>query len=511
MKKKWFTILFSAICALACALFFGCDSADFNESETGGSGFIDGVNSDGLSDSSDSSDGDSDTDSSSKDVYGPMYAITYETTEYLANVRGCNPEEEKAGERVTIVTHILMDADLVVYVNGEKIEQIPYDAAGWGYTFVMPDEEVYIEFDVVGTIYLWEFETWLTKIPVEDIVMLKETNEIAGIAPGNFKTHYAVTDSESIAQLFSRYQSLGMEHCKDDCYVPGGLSRTVTFMLEYGSEYGEEYKISFYQGLYVPNSFSSLSHYHVIDMPSVADYPSHAESYSIITATESCGIYTVKAEETKWGTYEYVPDVQVGEGEFLGGLNFIEYHGAVPENEPNYCIIGEYFGDRAGIYVIDSRLFFITLGNGYGDTIRVYYEVLNYFDLYMLIEQFLWTDVTEFTDKEKQLMLDYLGFELPFLKGRAYAFNDYTDTHSEYFDAYVSYEINDCTMGDIERLKAFCEEAFTFIESYGVDNEFDVVWHYHYLKDEVKISLSYWESSYKPGYSISLVATIRTE
>ena len=371
MKKRWLITLLSAICALACAAFFGCDEGNTNDT-----GSASGSNTDLSSGGEDSS------DSSSPDIYGPMSEITYETREYLANVTGANPDYEKAGERVTIATNIIIDADLWVYANGERIEQVPYDAAWWAYTFVMPDEPVHITFDVVSATYLNEFEPWLVdELSADDIAEIKETNEIAGIAPGHFITHYTVTDSEEIAELLPRYQSLSMRMCTDDCYVTGGLSREVTFTLKSG----KTQTISFYQGLYMPDSFSSLTHFHVNTMPSAADYSNAVKSYSFITISGNCDIF--EFDYSNGGEAH-----QVGEGTFLADLEFVAYHGAVPENLPTHYIIGEYFEKEYKIYVQDISLFFMWSGNGYGDSQITYYKVLDGVDLYALIQQSLWRD-----------------------------------------------------------------------------------------------------------------------
>ena len=364
MKKKWLTILLSAICALVCAAFGACVNDDLH---TGWE--------------SNTESGSSNTESESNDIYGPMSEITYETTEYLANVSGCNPQYEKAGERVTIATHILMDVDLWVYANGEKIEQVPYDAAWWGYAFTMPDEPVYITFEVVSPTYLTEFEPWLNEISADDIAEIKQSDEIAGIAPGYFIDHYTVTDSESISRVLFGYQCLGMRTCTEDCYVPGGLSRTVTFTMKDGSTH----TISFYQGTYTPVTFSSLTHFHANTMPNLADYSTAIKSYSFVTVSGNCDIFEFFYENDGEAR-------QVGEGTFLADLEFVEYHGAVPENLPTHYILGEYFADEYRIYVQSSSLFFMWSGNGYGESQVTYYQVLGGVDLYTLIQQSLWVE-----------------------------------------------------------------------------------------------------------------------
>ena len=458
MKKRGLTILLSALCALVCAAFGACDLGNTDSTDSGSPDI-------------------STTDSGSLDIYGPMYDITYETTEYLAQVEDCNPQYEKEGEIVTIATTIIMDADLVVYVNGRRAEQIHSDTPYWLYTFTMPDVPVHITFDVVSTTYLTEFEPWLVEISAEDIASIKQSDEVAGIAPGNFIKHYTVTDGESIARVLFDYQCLGMTRCKMDDYVTGGLSREVTFTMKGGATW----TVSFYQGLYMPESFSSLTHYHVEGMPSLANLSSAEKSYSFIAISGVCDVFELDYEN---GGKER----QVGEGTFLADLEFVEYHDPVPENLPSYYIIGEYFEEIYRIYVQDNSLFFMWSGNGYGDSQMTYYKVLGGVDLYALIRQSLWEN-SVFTEEEIQVMYSHFGFVLPCLEGKAYTF-DYTENY-KYYKVYAVYTVSNCTSEEIESFEKLCKESFTLVEEFGTADECDMVWYCIFMKDGVRLSLTY--------------------
>ena len=469
MKKKWLTILLSAICALVCAAFGACVTDD---PHTGW---------------------EPNTESSSNDIYGPMSEITYETTEYLANVTGCNPQFEKAGVQVTIATHILLDVDLWVYANGERVEQVPYDAAWWGYVFTMPDEPVHITFEVVSASYLTEFEPWLAEVSADDIAQIKQSDEIAGIAPGNFIDHYTVTDSESIAQIFLGFQRMSMKMCQEDCFVTGGLSRTVTFTMKDGSVR----TLSFYQGLYMPASFSSLTHFHVNTMPTLTAYSTAVKSYSFVTVSGNCDIFEIDYENGGQTVQ------QVGEGTFLADLEFVEYHGDVldgdvPDYEPVhkpvyfifafYYIQGEYFEDEFRIYVQDKSLFYMWNRNGYGNGPVTYYQVLGDVDLLALIQDSLWEN-SVFTEEEIQVMYSYFGFVFPCLEGKAYTF-DYTENY-KYYKVYAVYTVSNCTSEEIEAFEKLCKESFTLVEEFGTADECDMVWYCIFMKDGVRLSLTY--------------------
>lgn len=79
------------------------------------------------------------------------YSISYDserTAELL--MEGYAPTEAQVGDTVVLRTNPIMDADLVFYANGVKIEQTHADSDYWEYVFTMPDEDVVITHDIIG-------------------------------------------------------------------------------------------------------------------------------------------------------------------------------------------------------------------------------------------------------------------------------------------------------------------------------------------------------------------------
>ncbi len=58
-------------------------------------------------------------------------------------------EEYHPGFMIEIKTHVLFDADIEIYANGEKLKKTHYDSDYWGYTLEMPNQDVTIEIKVV--------------------------------------------------------------------------------------------------------------------------------------------------------------------------------------------------------------------------------------------------------------------------------------------------------------------------------------------------------------------------
>lgn len=80
-----------------------------------------------------------------------LYVESYGNNEYLITYTGNLSDLTSAplsainGETVEIKTVILCDADIEIYVDGEKIERSHYDSDYWGYEFVMPDHHIRVE------------------------------------------------------------------------------------------------------------------------------------------------------------------------------------------------------------------------------------------------------------------------------------------------------------------------------------------------------------------------------
>ncbi len=58
-------------------------------------------------------------------------------------------EEYHPGLMIEIKTHVLYDADIEIYANGERLKKTHYDSDYWGYTLEMPNQDVTIEIKVV--------------------------------------------------------------------------------------------------------------------------------------------------------------------------------------------------------------------------------------------------------------------------------------------------------------------------------------------------------------------------
>ncbi len=74
--------------------------------------------------------------------------VTGDTDVLLENLKSTYQQ----GAFIVIRTHVIIDADIEIYVDGVKIPQSYYDPDRWEYSFTMPAKDVEIEIKIVGGI-----------------------------------------------------------------------------------------------------------------------------------------------------------------------------------------------------------------------------------------------------------------------------------------------------------------------------------------------------------------------
>ena len=112
------------------------------------------------------------------------------------------------GTEIILYAYPIMDADLVMYVNGKfnSIQNIVFvpDKYIWEYRFVMPAGEVTLEFKIEGIQYTTIKD--LLEIPLinsSDVVKVRYEEGAIGVAPGAFKNIKYSTNLEDIDFVLS--------------------------------------------------------------------------------------------------------------------------------------------------------------------------------------------------------------------------------------------------------------------------------------------------------------------
>ena len=83
----------------------------------------------------------------------PYYSIGYNGD--AADLLTFAPSAAKAGDVLELKTDVLYDADIHVYVDGQEIGKSHYDSDYWGYSFIMPDNDVRITAEFYTKDEIW--------------------------------------------------------------------------------------------------------------------------------------------------------------------------------------------------------------------------------------------------------------------------------------------------------------------------------------------------------------------
>lgn len=138
-----------------------------------------------------------------------------------------------AGEKIEVKTRVIYDADIVVYVNGNKISRTHFDSDYWGYEFVMPEEDVIIELDVDGSkdfyFYLDSLYSWVNEINIENVIEVAREEAAIGVAPGSFTNIVYSTLEDDIKKAFAVLQSPLVQVSVGNEIAPGGKYVEYTF------------------------------------------------------------------------------------------------------------------------------------------------------------------------------------------------------------------------------------------------------------------------------------------
>ena len=78
------------------------------------------------------------------------YDISYDDSAESGFIDGFKPDSAVAGETVVLRVHPIMDADLDLYVDGERVQSTHRDSDYWEYVFIMPTHHVNITVEISG-------------------------------------------------------------------------------------------------------------------------------------------------------------------------------------------------------------------------------------------------------------------------------------------------------------------------------------------------------------------------
>ena len=264
------------------------------------------------------------------------------------------PKRAKAGETIEIRTHVIMDCDIIVTVNGVKIQKSHYDSDYWGYTFTMPSEDVTVTLTTedgflspAAPLLLTDLVTWLGKLRPENVLKIQKVSTNSGVAPGTLMHHRYTTDREAIARILGIYQNIQLEKSNENILPPGGSTITIRFVLHDGTVHA----LHSYSGMFIKNNVHYVMHG---DTSFIVDEIT-GTALSFVTYAESCEVYELTNPESAIGHFNGIKD-----------LTFIPYTGDIPDTDPVFRLDTDF----CDLFVLTERLFYIDVR----DT-RIYYNL----------------------------------------------------------------------------------------------------------------------------------------
>lgn len=247
------------------------------------------------------------------------------------------------GTKLEFYSYPIMDVDLAMYVNDEfyqiqdtiKIN----DEYMWKYTFVMPAENVVIEFKTFGIEYTTVRNVLnIPDLSINDIDEVRYEHGYIGVAPGHLTNISYSTDMEDKNMLLSLLDMPVYEDVTNNWQICGGGYSLYSIFTNSNERYDVE----------ITNDYISINkkHYRFIGEYISFEFPS-MEAHSFITYLDTFEAYTL--DSTKIGDF-------VG----LSDYEFIEYpYDVIPENE-NAGYIETEFGR---LYIHSDNIFYIKENN----------------------------------------------------------------------------------------------------------------------------------------------------
>lgn len=255
---------------------------------------------------------------------------------------GALPEKAEAGDVIEVRTHVLLDMDIIVTVNGTRIEKSHSASNYWGYTFTMPAGDVEINLEAFDGFNVWHrlsfFLPWLDTLAAESVKTIEFVNTNSGVSPGTLKRHAYTNDPAAIARLVKGYQTTTLQKY-DDLLPPGSPITTVRFTLNSGTVY----TLTLWNGGVFEKD---RDYFTMIDIPvSLAESEITGKAFSFVTYEDRYEVYACEGDHTP-----------IGHIQNLSSLTFTVSEESTSDYAPEYRITTD-FGE---LFIINETLFYVT-------------------------------------------------------------------------------------------------------------------------------------------------------
>lgn len=279
--------------------------------------------------------------------------ISGETNVLITELKG----KYRQGEVVEIATSVICDADLYIYLNGERIRQTSADAPYWTYCFTMPARDSELFFDITSTQYLMLNAVcpFLVSTDVNKITQIRIENGNETVVDGVLKEIRYWDSDADIEDIFNQLAEMTMvEIPRNMAQIAGAGYKKISIFTEDGVHEivaGDGCIIAFDGKYYRMGQLSGSS-----DVPVYNSFVTHSKNVNVCRKSDGS---------------------TVGEFSDLGKLEFCEYNGSIDGYSQQYYL-DTVFGR---LDIISNNMFGMAKGNGI-----VYYQITGDVDFSSVLE-----------------------------------------------------------------------------------------------------------------------------
>ncbi len=199
------------------------------------------------------------------------YSIEYQDPDGVLNPDYNPPKRAQVGEEVSVKVSKVCDADVLVYVNGVQLTEMPVEYDEYNlYKFTMPNEKVTVLFDIVtvpDTVYLHYVEAWLWDLDSADVTEISVETGYIGAASGSKTDIVSTNDREEIERLVSAWKQVTVDPVYDNSWqIDGGRFSRISFMLSNG----QVHSIYSANGYYTTEGLTNDPHFMLHSFPAIS-------------------------------------------------------------------------------------------------------------------------------------------------------------------------------------------------------------------------------------------------
>lgn len=274
--------------------------------------------------------------------YAMQENITYSSN---ANYLKLSPSVALNGSLCEIQAYKLEDVEIKLYANGVELPASAEYDDYLEYKFVMPEDDVEIDVEVLTTDperpvinSLTDACEWLVDLDAEQVAKMTIVVGNIDAQSGELVAHYTTSEKSVIATQLSICRGAELVLASLPNIPESGTRSYTTVKIELTSGTVHEFLVK-------SNIFTASGRNYVISkLPNLSSYTTTEESFSFVC-------------DGKGEIYDNYTDEKLGEAD-ISKLEFVEYHGGIDDVVPEYRIETDF----GTIYIHENDIFTLKMG-----------------------------------------------------------------------------------------------------------------------------------------------------